>query len=226
MDSKACTKCEAVKPLGAFVHQRNVCVECDKQRQIDARLKNKTIVRRYERADFTKITEKKCSKCGDVKPLSEFSQSRKNYFRPDCKKCVCERVKEYIKNNPEKYKETYTKHNKTKGASESRKKWLKNNPEKRKFMGREGSKKQYSKKYQHEIERRKRYKENNPDAVKRWNKSYRQKDGYIISLLIQQGFTSSQITPELIELKREQLEMVRLSRQLKKAAKENNAQSN
>jgi uncharacterized Zn finger protein (UPF0148 family) len=42
---------------------------------------------------------------------------------------------------------------------------------------------------------------------------------YAIDLLSHQGFTRDQITPELIELKTEQIEMVRLSRQLKQAAK-------
>ena len=54
----------------------------------------------------------------------------------------------------------------------------------------------------------------------------KQSKAYIVTILIRQGFTPDQITPELIELKREQLEIVRLSRQLKQATKENNAQPN
>jgi 5-methylcytosine-specific restriction endonuclease McrA len=42
------------------------------------------------------ITEKACSKCGVIKPVSDFYRGRV------CKRCVCDRQAEYYRNNSEK----------------------------------------------------------------------------------------------------------------------------
>jgi hypothetical protein len=104
------------------------------------------------------MDSKACTKCGAVKPLSEFP-----YKRHQCKKCA-HKINELT----------------------------------RKKNGKKYFKSDFSKKI------------------------HKQSEVYVKNLLINQGFTRDQITPELIELKREQLELKRLSKQLKQAVKNDN----
>lgn len=62
------------------------------------------------------------------------------------------------------------------------------------------------------------------DCFKKRGKEYRKKfanlldEHYLKDKLIRHGFTAEQITPELIAMKREQLEIMRMAKQLKQAA--------
>ena len=117
---------------------------------------------------------KRCSKCGEEKPLTEFNKNKyhKDGLSSSCNLCLNNNAKEYRKNNPNWIKERrkiYYNKNKLQ-ISEIQKLWRENNPEKRE-----------------EIYRKK---------VVDCN-SY-----YVKEKLIKQGFKKEQITPELIELKR------------------------
>jgi len=46
------------------------------------------------------IGEKRCPKCGEVKPLTEFAKSQQRY-RSHCKRCCCDYAKRYQKQGPQ-----------------------------------------------------------------------------------------------------------------------------
>jgi hypothetical protein len=76
---------------------------------------------------------KTCSKCQEVKPLTDFYNHRPGKFGVSsrCKKCLKKKSKEWRKNNPEKrkeYKAQYDRNNSEK-IKEYNKKWHENNPE-------------------------------------------------------------------------------------------------
>jgi len=174
------------------------------------------------------MDSKACTKCGAVKPLGEFSKDKrkKDGVQVYCKKCSCEIAREYRKNNPEKRSESrkkYEEKNKEK-IKQAGKKYRQKHPEKRREIARN----HYRKNPEKSRQRYALWGEKNRASIRKRNKEYT--DGFAIAyvkkLLVKQGFTTDQITPELTELKIEQIKMVRLSRQLKKAAKENNVQPN
>jgi len=77
-------------------------------------------------------TEKKCTKCGEVKDLSMFYKHKLSKYgvTSSCKKCCNEKSIQYIKNNPEKRKvivANYHKNN-TKKRKEYAKIYKQNNP--------------------------------------------------------------------------------------------------
>ena len=45
---------------------------------------------------------KRCNKCGETKPLTEFYKSRRDGIRYVCKTCDCERLKQYHQENRER----------------------------------------------------------------------------------------------------------------------------
>ncbi len=96
---------------------------------------------------------KKCNKCGEVKPKTEFYKNKKTKdgLQYTCKKCCRELNKEYYKNNYEK-------------ARENRRIWRENNPEYNKEWAKNNPEKvrEYQRKY---------YK-NNPEKVKKRTRTY------------------------------------------------------
>lgn len=100
---------------------------------------------------------KKCNKCGEVKPLTEFYKSKvnKDGLSGSCKKCCCINSKKWQKNNPERYKEIRIKYqeNNSEKIKEQIKKWQKDNPEKCR-------------------EQNKEYRKNNPEKIKEKSKEY------------------------------------------------------
>ena len=79
-------------------------------------------------------TEKRCSKCGEMKALSEFSKDSgsKDGLRWGCKACVAAYTKEYYTQHRERalaYAKEYRAANPEKVAA-SQKKWARENPEK------------------------------------------------------------------------------------------------
>lgn len=88
---------------------------------------------------------KKCSKCGKVKSISEFSKEKRtnNGYRSQCKICRAKLHLKYCRNNPNKIKEwrkknpeydkTYRKDNRENRAKYNRQ-WRKDNPKKAKLI--------------------------------------------------------------------------------------------
>ncbi|MDA3814936.1 MAG: hypothetical protein PF549_01050 [Patescibacteria group bacterium] len=79
---------------------------------------------------------KKCYKCGELKPLTEFYKDRKSKdgLSYKCKKCDYKQTFNWRKNNPEKVKENKRKWRKNNHEKviESSRRWRENNPEKAK----------------------------------------------------------------------------------------------
>jgi len=74
--------------------------------------------------------EKRCTKCGEVKPLKEFhkAKSHKDGFLYHCKRCVNEYDRKYYATHTEKHRENQKKYRVT--HKESRKRYRDNNKDK------------------------------------------------------------------------------------------------
>ena len=94
---------------------------------------------------------KRCSGCGEVKPVSEFNKNRtrKDGLNCYCKECNKEYQREWAKNNSEKVKESSRK---------GSRKWTRNNPE------------YYKSWYKNNPEYHKEWRENNPKKVRKINR--------------------------------------------------------
>ena len=117
---------------------------------------------------------KKCTKCGEVKPLGEYFKSKryKDGFYGHCKQCHNKAAERYRKANPEKVKEADKKHreNNREKVREQWKKWRENNREKIKAKKRI----YYENNPEKEKEAKKKYRENNPEKVKEAQKKHRE----------------------------------------------------
>ena len=165
---------------------------------------------------------KKCSKCGEVKAVSEFYKNKyiKDRFCNHCKKCM----KQYYQSNKEKVLEQSKKYYQANNEKikERQKQYRQANNEKMK---------QYNKQYyqannEKMKERQKQYRQANNEKMKQYNKQYRQAnkekikeqrkqyrqddrnklaDSYIKDLIRNQTngmLKAKDIPQELIELKR------------------------
>jgi hypothetical protein len=115
---------------------------------------------------------KVCKKCNIGKPLDDFYLEKKLYRRSECKACSVKRVSKWVKDNPEKKKETsqnWYKINSEKEIQRSRE-WRKNNPNKIK----EYSQKWYEINYEKSIKSSRMWKENNVEKIKRYSEQYRE----------------------------------------------------
>jgi len=134
---------------------------------------------------------KKCSKCGELKPLSEFYTDNRSKYNKTCwcKICTNTSVKIYKNNNKNKIKEkrkTYQEKNKVK-ISVYKKTYRRENREKI-----HAQQKKYDKKYSEKLN-----------------------DCYIKGLLtVRNNLKVKDIPLELIELKRKQIELIRLKREM------------
>ena len=143
---------------------------------------------------------KKCIKCGEVKPFSEFhkDKSRADGLNNKCKKCVAQYMKAYGTENKRKLKErnkNYRTENKVK-EKERNKKYYEENKGKLK-------------------ERNKKYYEENKEKLKEYQAEHKDKlsDSYIKKLLSKNSPLKPKDfndQPELIELKRLQIQTERL----------------
>jgi len=99
------------------------------------------------------LKNKRCSRCGKVKPISEFGEEKrvKNKLQSQCRKCRNKSNEKWRKNNPKKDKESKRKWAKknSKKERERKRKWKEDNPEKVKESCR-------------------KYRENNPEYMKEW----------------------------------------------------------
>ena len=140
------------------------------------------------------MESKACTKCGVVKPLSEFYFYKpRNYYWTMCNLCKKENNRRWQKENENSARQKRYRDNNREAIKKSKERWDSKNRDKI----------------------RERLKKNALKNRKQLTSPY------IICLLTNQGFFPDQITPELIELKREQLEMTRLARQLKQAVRDN-----
>lgn len=165
---------------------------------------------------------KKCSKCGEEKPLSEFykKKDRKYGVFSWCKKCSKERVKEWYYNNRAKsleYHKEYREKNK-----DSIRQWQK---------GYKSENRERLKKYNQE------YRKLNEDIIKKNRKLYRishvehirikkreesrmgvreLSDRYIIYILKYHGYNKDSITHDLIKFKRADILLQRKIKEIKK----------
>ena len=111
---RICSKCGNNEHYSKFNkhkagHIKKYCSNCD---QII--IENKNI-----KHELLKLNQKICSKCKQIKQMTEFSKEprRINAYQSQCKKCTNERGKEWYKNNKEKRDKQiikYQKHNKEK----------------------------------------------------------------------------------------------------------------
>ena len=149
-----------------------------------------------------------CPKCREEKPLGEFykdvsqSSGRATY----CKKCSLIAAKEWREKNKERAKETRQNWNKAnkERAKETRQNWIKkwrsNNDNREKANA---VQRKYNKKNSEKINAGKRRGRENCSTY------------YIKSTLKTQGFIDNQITPDIIEEKRNIIKVIRLIKQIK-----------
>jgi len=128
---KKCTKCEEVKSLDEFSNDKKGkdgkdvrCKSCAKK-YYEKNKKVDIIGLQFIRLFQLNNGLKKCSKCGEIKLLDDFSNAKKekNGKRFDCKICVNKSTKEYREKNKEKIKECREKN------KHITKEWRKNNRE-------------------------------------------------------------------------------------------------
>jgi hypothetical protein len=157
---------------------------------------------------------KKCSKCGEVKGLGEFfaDRTKKDGLRPSCKVCTIKKCDEYRAKNPEKaraQRAAWAAANRTKANSSSlasarkrgyaaQRKWQRHNSE---AIQQAAAK----------------WREANPEKVRAKNARSQERlpRARVASML---KMRVDEAPPELIALKREQLAIKRMARELKKAA--------
>ena len=143
---------------------------------------------------------KRCFKCGEIKPISEFSKDKKckDGLNSWCKECYSEYSKNWCKEHKEEVRikrhKRYKKHDVQ--IRENSKKWRKANPEKIR-------------------EANHRWRKANPEKIREHSKTYIESSpSYFKDLLIQTGFSKDEITPELIEKKSDIIKTRRLIKQI------------
>lgn len=152
------------------------------------------------------VSEKKCSKCGEVKALDCY-WLRKGMLdgrRGVCVDCYRQISRDAYKKNPL-------------AAQAKSKKWSHTNQELVNQRARD-----YRAINKSVVNKSSaKWKQNNPDAVKRQRHFVRAtiRPSYARKVLLLQGFDTEQINPELIELKTQRITLLRLARELKQVTK-------
>jgi len=110
---------------------------------------------------------KNCSKCKKTKSILEFwFRKDQNNYRANCKECCSKLRKKYYKKNIEKLKK-YWKEYRLKNLEEVKAK------QKKRYYEQDGAKKRRNHRQKNKIRERlvaKKYRLNNPDKFKKWNK--------------------------------------------------------
>lgn len=165
--------------------------------------------------DYKTHGVKRCTRCGAEKMLCDFGvdSRRKDGKKSACKSCCAKSTRLWAKNNPEKNKERKRRYAKTHQEKIRAKtlRWMERNKEKvavRFALLRERPKEALLKKTQ-------RWRLNNVAKVREMEKLGRDNlvDGYIAKAL---RLTVEKAPKALIDMKRQQLTLRRLARQLKK----------
>ena len=115
-ESRSCTKCGEIKSLDEFdkaprgkYGREARCKAC---RAAGYQERHVPKPRRKRRAAFTGNEIKTCRKCGQEKPLSQFSLSRKAtetqnaVYRSDCKVCCSAQAMQWFRDHPERQYES------------------------------------------------------------------------------------------------------------------------
>lgn len=150
--------------------------------------------------------DKKCSKCGAVKPETEFGKNRNQ-----CKMCIVEKTREWRVLNPEKHRKLnreYAMRNRALNPEKVNgifRKWKSKNPEKVKECYRKWS----CANPENVMKNRKKWYNNNPEKAGAM--------GYFHKL----GLSMSEVPPELFQAKVDQLKMLHELKQIKEMANGN-----
>ena len=108
LSTKVCRECGNEKPSSEFrqfpqnydgLHA--YCKKCDYKRNYEKRKANRLKVR----VNLPTYTQKKCSRCKQVKPILAFSVSARDGHKSQCRDCRHERYAEAKARNPELYNE-------------------------------------------------------------------------------------------------------------------------
>ena len=150
---------------------------------------------------------KKCSKCNTEKDINLFQKKshNKDGYNGKCKECL----KKYRIDNIEKYKisnKKWTIKNK-KRLSEYRKEYAKKNKYKIKLQKQKYNKESYEVRRSYVHRNRKKIRDYNNHLYKKDMKFI--SDRYIKRGLVNQGFSRKEITKEIIEIKRLQIQIYR-----------------
>lgn len=141
---------------------------------------------------------KACTRCGEVKPLTEFGACKRRPLgrTSDCKSCIAERTRQWRLANPQKAAQHNADHR------------ARYPPEKRASYRRE-------------------WVARNPDKVRATTRKQKQRERaqlstcYVVDKLVCDGLlTRAQCTPELIEAKRQQLQLHRAIKQMESVLNE------
>ena len=165
---------------------------------------------------------KRCSKCGEVKGLGEFGKhtARKDGLDTRCKQCNREAATAYRNANIEQVRQKDRARVAAMTPEKKRakhKQWRDSNLDYVRAVGRSTAAQLYSQKPDKYRELSAAWRAKNHDRAIAGNRAQRAvlARGYVAQLL---GMSSKIAAPELIALKREQLAIKRMARELKKAA--------
>lgn len=165
---------------------------------------------------------KKCSKCGEVKGLGEFGKhaARKDGMNTRCKQCNRDAATAYRTANLELVRAKDRARIAAMTPEQKREKWNRwadANREHVRAYSREMARKLYAAKPDAYRALAKRWRDDNRELTQAMSRASRTNlsRGYVATLL---GMPASDTPPELIALKREQLAIKRMARELKKAA--------
>ena len=179
---------------------------------------------KYKKQKFGVKSE--CLQCASIynKEYCENNKERLKKYQKE----YCENNKERLKKYQKEYNKEYCENNKER-LKEKRKEYYENNKEKRKKLNKEyrennkEKEKEYGKEYrENNKEKRKEYRENNKEKEKEYYKGKCKNlvDPYIRSRLGRvEKVPYEEITPEMIELKRLQLQLHRGIKQGKELIK-------
>lgn len=160
---------------------------------------------------------KKCTKCGELKVVTDFSKATKLAFSSVCKKCAAARMRSYYERNPGYAKAASAKRRKenpesVRKAREKHKKTEKYKQTKEKFLKRY---KESGKASKNSVEWGKKHRDKRAEQQRKYNRAL--SNAYVAATL---GISVCECPSGLIEAKREQLQIHRLSRELNKTVKE------
>ncbi len=137
---KRCIRCGEIKPVDAFRTdsrqddgRRSTCRQCSNAMYRVSRTGQEKVNEIDQRKDMIASGCKTCTKCQEVKPLSEFTKSG-NRINAHCKTCVAQHGKEWYVQNVEKRAATakrWMEENKRR-ISELSARWYRNNKDRAK----------------------------------------------------------------------------------------------
>jgi 5-methylcytosine-specific restriction endonuclease McrA len=180
--TKVCSKCGIEKSLSEF-HKNNrnklgVDSRCKQCKSEYARKRQRELNPNYKPRikENLPLNKKRCSKCGEIKDLTEYhvNKTKKDGIESACKVCSLKQKKEYAERNKERlkaYKAEYRKKNKEK-IRQALKEYYGQNKE----LIKSRSKKRYEENKNELLQKFKEYAEKNEPKLKRYIKKYYEKN--------------------------------------------------